>query len=469
MPGTYELNKPHLLPVEETEYSDSGGGSTIGDEDLSNHNLRGPRSDRFRLSHLLSAMSPRRRGNDRAYDYHAAPSEDPLSTGQKSEQLHAGRSWRLSRRLRIIKRIALYLPLAILALFGVLHFVLVILGRKSLFWDVEEYEQYLPDWGKPGHAGEGLDHYPTDATRNILPIPCHSHNDYWRRVPLFDAIHAGCISVEADVWLFKDREDLYVGHDTASLTPERTLASLYVNPLVELLDKLNPTTEFGDTKDHGIFDENPDQTLVLLIDFKTNGPALFPRVREQLEPLRKKGYLSYWDGEKFHSRAVTVVGTGNTPFDLVVENKTYRDIFFDAPLDEMWEDPSDGDGEYLTRREERVQTRGQGKTGTIGASANAFNTSNSYYASTSLDAHVGFPFTGRLSPKQLSTLRGQIKGAKRRGLKSRYWETPSWPTSLRNHIWQMLVEEGADILNVDDLRAASKLDWNVVRHDWINA
>ena len=469
MSGTYELSKPHLLPVEETEYSDFGETSTIGDEELSNLNTRPPPLQRFRLSHLLSAMSTRRRGNDHAYEYHVAPTEDPLSAGKQYEPPQAGRSWRKSRKLRILKRIALYLPLAILALFGLLHFVLVILGRKSLFWDVEEYEQYLPNWGKPGYAGQGLDHYPTDATRNIRPIPCHSHNDYWRRVPLFDAIHAGCISVEADVWLFKDREDLYVGHDTASLTPERTLASLYVDPLVELLDKMNPDTEFSDTKGHGIFDEDPDQTLVLLIDFKTNGPALFPHVREQLEPLRKKGYLSYWDGEKFHSRAVTAVGTGNTPFDLIVENKTYRDIFFDAPLDEMWEDSSDGNAESSARREERVQTRGQGKTGTTGASAKDFNSSNSYYASTSLDKNVGFPLTGRLSPKQMNTLRGQIQGAKRRGLKSRYWETPSWPTSLRNHIWQMLIEEGADILNVDDLHSASKLDWNVVRHGWIDA
>lgn len=232
----------------------------------------------------------------------------------------------------------------------------------------------------------------------------------------------------------------------------------------------NSQTEFSKTEGHGVFDEDPDQTLVLLIDFKTNGHELFPRVRQQLEPLRAKGYLSFWDGDKFNSRAVTAVGTGNTPFDLIVEDKNYRDLFFDAPLDEMWEDPLDAGTPASIRDHARLETRGQGKTGTGGLSADDFNTTNSYYASTSLFAHVGFPITGQLTSRQLNTLRGQIKGAKRRGLKSRYWETPNWPMSLRNHIWQMLIEEGVDILNADDLQAASKLDWGVpITHSWIDA
>jgi hypothetical protein len=209
---------------------------------------------------------------------------------------------------------------------------------------------------------------------------------------------------------------------------------------------------------------------VLLIDFKTNGHDLFPRVRQELEPLRAKGYLSFWDGDKFNSRAVTAVGTGNTPFDLIVANTTHRDIFFDAPLDEMWEDPSSDTDESSAGSSTTIIGRGQGKTGTESTTADDFNTSNSFYASTSLQAHIGFPITGKLSSEQMNKLRGQIRGAKRKGLLSRYWETPSWPTSLRNHIWQMLVEEGVAILNVDDLKAASKLDWRVpVRHDWIDA
>lgn len=43
--------------------------------------------------------------------------------------------------------------------------------------------------------------YPTDFTREIVPKPFHSHNDYWRDVPFFTGLSYGAISTEADVWL----------------------------------------------------------------------------------------------------------------------------------------------------------------------------------------------------------------------------------------------------------------------------
>ena len=62
-----------------------------------------------------------------------------------------------------------------------------------------------------------------------------------------------------------------------------------------------------------------------------------------------------------------------------------------------------------------------------------------------------------------------MRGAHKRGLKSRYWETPAWPTSLKYRVWELLVKEGADVLNVDDLEAATKLDWTEqLRHEWVD-
>ena len=321
--------------------------------------------------------------------------------------------------------------------------------------------------------GEGLAKYPTDATRDVQPIPCHSHNDYWRRIPLFDAIHWGFTSVEADVWLFDD--ELYVGHNLAALTKNRTFRSLYVNPLVELIDHMNSQTDFINTTGHGIFDVDPSQTLVLLVDFKTDGHELFPVVEQQLEALRAKDYLTYWDGEKVKSRAVTVVGTGNTPFDLVVRNTTYRDIFFDAPLDKMWEASRDQTSLQHNREEDIDLSKapssgshsGQGNTGTGAAlSSAAFNSTNSYYASVSFGHTVGFVWRGELSSKQMEIIRGQIRGAHSRGLKARYWDTPSWPVSKRNHIWHVLMQEGVDVLNADDLKAAAVDQWRAKAHDW---
>ena len=90
--------------------------------------------------------------------------------------------------------------------------------------------------------------------------------------------------------------------------------------------------------------------------------------------------------------------------------------------------------------------------------AGLFNKSTSYYASTSFSSAVGFVWLRHLSPRQMNIIRGQIRGTKRRGLKARNWDTPAWPTALRNHVWHVLMKEGADVLNVDDLKAAALQD-----------
>lgn len=76
--------------------------------------------------------------------------------------------------------------------------------------------------------------------------------------------------MEADVWLFD--EELYVGHSLSSLTPNRTLNSLYINPLLDILEKQNSISQFhptSDTRPNGVFDTAPSQTLILLIDVST--------------------------------------------------------------------------------------------------------------------------------------------------------------------------------------------------------
>ena len=60
--------------------------------------------------------------------------------------------------------------------------------------------------------------HPADWSRNIQPIPVHSHNDYWRDVPVLEALAHGIRSVESDIWLNPDDEELYVGHDPFSLS-----------------------------------------------------------------------------------------------------------------------------------------------------------------------------------------------------------------------------------------------------------
>ena len=54
-----------------------------------------------------------------------------------------------------------------------------------------------------------------------------------------------------------------------------------------------------------------------------------------------------------------------------------------------------------------------------------------------------------------------MQRAKELGLKSRYWSTPAWPVGWRNRVWESLMELGADVLNVDDLTAAARWDWQM--------
>ena len=356
----------------------------------------------------------------------------------------------------------------------------------------------MKSWGRPGHIGAGLASWPTDFSRDILPIPCHSHNDYWRTVPLYSAIEVGCIGVEADIWLFD--EQLYVGHSVASLTPNRTINSLYINPLLTILSKQNPEQKFleQDNQLNGVFDTAPEQSLIFLIDFKTSGATLWPYVQSALEPLRSRNYLTRSNGTEIFPGPITIVGTGNTPFNLVNsdESNPHHDIFFDAPLADMMNaldtqsapatsemigtpptgsehiNVSSADNDAVADMPDtnvmlkRSNDGGQGKSGISVDNPDAFGTNNSYYASVAFSEAIGQLQDGQFSEHQMNTLRGQIEGAHRRGLKVRYWDLPFWPISLRNHVWDVLVREGVDMLNVDDLKGATKRNWSKHRGWW---
>ena len=96
-------------------------------------------------------------------------------------------------------------------------------------------------WRNPVDSTRLLTPWPEDFGRDISPKPCHSHNDYWRKVPLYDALAAGCTGIEADIWLPEtpDRTGLRVGHRRSSLNNDRTLSSLYIQPLATMLHNLN--------------------------------------------------------------------------------------------------------------------------------------------------------------------------------------------------------------------------------------
>jgi hypothetical protein len=327
---------------------------------------------------------------------------------------------------------------------GVLYLVGACISGISLRpWLRERYSSF-PDWEVPSpHPDpDASARYPTTITRNVKPLQCHSHNDYWRQVPLYEALHFGCTSVEADIWLMDDMEgesesDFYIGHSLASLERKRTLRNLYINPLLRILDATNHNTATG-SRSEGVFEMDPTQALVLLIDIKNSPTASFASLSSQLEPLRSRGYLTHHNGTSLVVGPLTIVATGSTPYtSILAQDPAHRDIFFDAPLGNLTTSISTSDD-------------------------NTYNTSTSLYASQSLRKLLNHPipflFPWSASQWQLERIRSVTQAAHAQGLKVRWWDTPDWPRGRRNRVWKILMEEGADVLNVDDLSAAR--DWD---------
>lgn len=266
-----------------------------------------------------------------------------------------------------------------------------------------------------------LEETQTSDIRHISPAPLHSHNDYWREHPLHSAIQHGCIGVEADVWAFGD--ELYVGHDRGNLVPGYTFSNVYLNPLLEMLRQHHHHTT-ADGTPRGLYDLAPDQTLAVLVDLKSDAAVAWPILLKKLAALHAGGWLSHVINGTVHTRPITIVVTGSAQLDMVLSSTPDRYVFFDAPLASL------KGGEY--------------------------SSINSYYASVSFFKSIGWVWPGGLGQIQLSRIREQIRMAHERGLKVRYWDAPQWPSHRRIDVWKLLLDEGADVINVDHLQESRR-------------
>src|SRR6266576_852064 len=74
------------------------------------------------------------------------------------------------------------------------------------------------------------------AAENPTPLlQAHAHNDYEHKRPLLDALDHGFCSFEADIYLVNGQ--LLVAHDRSQVKTDRTLQSLYLDPLRERIRK----------------------------------------------------------------------------------------------------------------------------------------------------------------------------------------------------------------------------------------
>jgi hypothetical protein len=152
-------------------------------------------------------------------------------------------------------------------------------------------------------------------------------------------------------------------------------------------------------------------------------------------------------------------------------------MFYDAPLDLMSKVPPNTSPLHRISDKQDVTTfadvgfqGGQGHSGSAPTDPMVYSPANSYYASVSFKRTILHfptlpPWRSQLTSAQMDEIRKQIAGAHARGLKVRYWSVPEWPRGLRNYFWRVLVKEGVDFLNVDDLKAATSQTW-VGKQGW---
>lgn len=162
------------------------------------------------------------------------------------------------------------------------------------------------------------------AARHRPPLrplrQAHAHNDYLHTHPLHDALSHGFTSVEADIFLVDG--ELLVAHEATDLDPTRTLASLYLNPLLARV-----------RANHGTVYAGYREPVQLLIDIKTDGAAAYLELDRQLRRYRRM-LTSYHDG-RVRAGAVTPVISGDRAARVPMEAQRTRLTFYDGRLDDL--------------------------------------------------------------------------------------------------------------------------------------
>lgn len=122
------------------------------------------------------------------------------------------------------------------------------------------------------------------------PVLIHSHNDYDRVVPFYQAYAQGVASVESDLYYIDGK--LLVAHNKEDVSDEKSFEALYVEPAVRMFRQNN-----------GHPYKDPSKTLQILVDIKEETEPTMSAIVATLE--------KYPD--VFATQGVRVVITGNRP------------------------------------------------------------------------------------------------------------------------------------------------------------
>jgi hypothetical protein len=244
---------------------------------------------------------------------------------------------------------------------------------------------------------------PDAATKNnaVVPLPnAHAHNDYEHVRPLLDALENGFCSVEADIHLVDGK--LLVAHDRQDARPDRTLQSLYLEPLRQR------------AKQNGgrIYAKGPI-SITLLIDIKSDAAPTYAALRTVLA--QYKEILTEFRADGTTPRAVTAVLSGARPSIAELSAESPRYAGYDGRLADLDKKIAPAVMPLVSQNWSSVSTwKG--------------------------DANV--PITDE-ERKRVSEI---VDRAHKQGYRIRFWATPDTTAS-----WQLMRDLGIDLINTDDL------------------
>lgn len=236
------------------------------------------------------------------------------------------------------------------------------------------------------------------STYAQVPILIHSHNDYDRDVPFYEAYSLGAASIEADVFYIDGK--LLVGHDIEDLNEDQTLENTYIEPAVKLFRK------------HGgkpYKDEN--KTLQLMIELKSEPISELKAVQSLLEK-----YPDVFN-PAVNENAIRIVITGRRPAP-----SQFKDfpkwINFDGEMDL----------DYTPDQIKRV-------------------------ALYSLDFGSFFTWNGKglFLPEEYKVFKQKIEYAHNKGKGIRFYGAPEGTT-----VYYTFYNDNVDYINVDDVVSCAK-------------
>lgn len=220
----------------------------------------------------------------------------------------------------------------------------------------------------------------------------HSHNDYTRKRPLYDALANGFQSIEVDVFYYK--KELVVSHVHAFLFWKKTLEELYIVPLDSIYRK------------QGKFFAEDSAQLILYIDTKNKNDSICAGLLSFTE--KYPALFSRWENGKEIWGPVKLLSS-----------------CYHLETDEM----------------RYIQKNGGLSEIDLAIDEALFPRVNSAYA-----WNFKWRGKGEMPEKEVAVLRKWVEKAHAQNRKIRFWGAGN-----KTAIWQKLLDENVDWINVDKL------------------